>query len=53
MLKRFLAACLFVAGLAIPTGVQQPVHAEECFMAVVCNVTPTDSECSYMFVCFG
>ena len=54
MLKRCLVACLLVVGLALPAGVQQPVQAQEmCIMVVACSVTPDESICIHVKICFG
>ena len=56
MLKCCLASFLVAAALVLSwVGVQQPVRAQEetCIMTVVCNVTPTESTCVHMKVCFG
>lgn len=53
MLKRCMVAVALMVVLALPARLQQPVHAETCIMSVVCNVTPTESSCVHMKVCFG
>lgn len=54
MLKCCMVLVALTAVLALPAGMQQPVHAQEtCIMTVVCNVSPTESSCVHMKVCFG